>query len=202
MDNKILIKNRFKDSIEVKYTLSQDDSIVMLINEIANAILDSLKNGGKLILAGNGGSYADAIHIAGEFVSRFMFDRGPLSAIALGSNNTIVTAIGNDYGYEELFCREFESLVRAEDVLICISTSGNSLNILKLATLACEKGIKAYGFTGQSGGELARLIECLKVPSSITARIQETHITVGHIICEIVESNMFPKQIAQILNPI
>lgn len=193
MEKKIKVLQRLEDSVAVKQEIIKDSNIIELICEITADIIKSLRCGGKVILAGNGGSYSDSIHIAGEFVSKFMFDREPLAAVALGSNNAIVTAIGNDYAYEDIFCREFISIAKSQDVLICISTSGNSPNILKLAKLADTKGIKTYGLTGESGGKLCEIVTCLKVPSSITARIQEAHITIGHIICELVEGEIFKK---------
>jgi D-sedoheptulose 7-phosphate isomerase len=191
MSNFESVKDKIRESIAVKELLLDDKENVALIQEIAETIIVSLKNGGKFFVAGNGGSFADSIHIVGEFVSRFMFDRDPLPAIALGSNNTILTAIGNDYGYNDVFSREFRCLAKPEDVLLCISTSGNSPNIIQLAKTAKEMNIKTYALTGKSGGMLNELAKCVKVPSDITARIQESHITIGHIICELVEVNMF-----------
>jgi len=146
--------------------------------------------GNKVIFAGNGGSFADSIHLTAEFVSKFNFDRKPLSAIALGANNSIITSIGNDYSFEDIFSRELDALAREGDLLIAISTSGNSKNIIKVIEKAQAKGITVYCLTGEKGGAVSKICKCLKVPSNTTARIQEVHITIGHIICEIVEDQL------------
>lgn len=189
-----VIEQRILESIEAKTKLLEDKQKINFINHISQRIIASLRNGGKLILAGNGGSYGDSIHIAGEFVSRFRFDRAPLAAVALGSNNTILTAIGNDYGYEDIFYREFKAIAKQTDVLLCLSTSGNSPNIIKLVELAKNMGIITFAMSGKDGGVLEKKSNCLKVPSFKTERIQEMHIMVGHIICEIVEETMFSKE--------
>jgi len=147
----------------------------------------------KIFFAGNGGSFSDSFHLAGEFVSRFMFDRDALPALALGGNNSILTAIGNDYSFDNIFSRELDALGYEGDVLIAISTSGNSRNILELIKTAKKKKIQVYGLTGETGGCMKDLCSYICVPSKITARIQEAHIMIGHIICEIVEYKIFEK---------
>jgi D-sedoheptulose 7-phosphate isomerase len=162
------------------------------ILEIAEIIFNSLKKGGKLILFGNGGSAADAQHIAAEFVGRFNRERGPLPAIALTTDTSILTALGNDYGIEEIFSRQVESLVEERDVVIGISTSGNSINVIKGIKKAKEKKALTIGLTGITGGKLKEEVDkWLPVPSTSTPRIQEAHITIGHILCHLIEESLF-----------
>ncbi len=163
---------------------------------IAQAIEQSLRGGGKLMLAGNGGSAADAQHIAGEFLSRLRFDRHPLPAIALTTDSSVLTAVGNDYGYDQVFERQLRGLGRKGDVFIAISTSGKSPNVLAALAAARELGITTVGFTGNSPGAAAMLALChlvLAAPSDDTPLIQQVHITAAHAICEIVERNLFKK---------
>jgi len=181
-----LITTRIRESIEVKEQLMQSPHIDML-RDMSLAVAESLRNGGKVMFAGNGGSFADAIHLAGEFVSRFTMEREPLSSIALGGNNSILTAIGNDYGYEDVFLREIKALGRPGDIFIGISTSGNSPNIVACIEAAESLGVQCFGMTGSKECKMHELCPCLKVPSPCTPRIQESHITAGHILCEIVE---------------
>lgn len=157
----------------------------------ADMIWASLERGGRLFLAGNGGSAADAQHIAAELTGRFLRDRRPLAAIALHGNSSSTTAIGNDYGYEHVFARELAALGRDGDVLMAISTSGNSANVLRAVDVAREHGIAVIGLTGGSGGQLRdRCDLCLAVPTAHTPRIQEMHITIGHTICELLEARV------------
>lgn len=181
-----LIGTRIRESIEVKQQLLQGPHIETL-RDISLAVAKSLENGGKVLFAGNGGSFADAFHLAGEFVSRFTMEREPLSSVALGGNNSILTAIGNDYGYEDVFLREIKALGRPGDVFIGISTSGNSPNIVACIEAARDLGITCFGMTGSKPCRMHELCDCLKVPSPCTPRIQESHILAGHILCEIVE---------------
>lgn len=185
-----IIQKRLEESINVKKLILKDRKLLCLIEEIIINIKEVLSKGNKVIFAGNGGSFADSIHLTAEFVSKFAFDRKPLSAIALGANNSIITSVGNDYSFEDIFSRELDALAREEDLLIAISTSGNSKNIIKVIKKAQAKGITVYCLTGGKGGVLAKMCKCLKVPSNTTARIQEAHITIGHIICEIVEDQL------------
>jgi D-sedoheptulose 7-phosphate isomerase len=189
--NKQLLKDEIMDSIRVKTLLSESEFILDKITEIADACVDSLNEGGKIIFCGNGGSFADAQHLSAEFTSRFLFDRPALASIALGTNNSGLTAMGNDYGYENIFSRELEALGKPEDILIGITTSGNSPNIIKGVDAAKKIGITTFILTGQSGGKLKGLADCVHIPSNDTARIQECHILVGHIICGFVEKAMF-----------
>ena len=187
-------KNRIevliRESIEVKSALLADIHQVALIQRIAASIIEVLKRGNKVIFCGNGGSFADSIHLAAEFVSRFQKERGPLAGVALGANNSILTAVGNDYSFAEVFSREVGAIGKTGDVLVALSTSGNSENILRAVQVAQEIGIQVFGMTGQNGGRLAEFAESLKIPSAKTARIQESHILVGHIICELAENAM------------
>ena len=182
-----LIQKRVEESISVKTALFVDQNALNQIVKVAQQCATSLKQGGKIILAGNGGSFGDAQHISAEFTSKLMRDRIPLASIALGTNASAISAIGNDYGYEHVFARELQSIGSPNDVVILISTSGNSQNILLAAKVAVENNISVFGLTGQHGGQLAQLCECVTVPSSETARIQECHILIGHIIVEIAE---------------
>ena len=182
-----LVQKRVEESISVKTALFVDQNALSQIVKVAQQCAKSLKQGGKIILAGNGGSFGDAQHISAEFTSKLMRDRIPLASIALGTNASAISAICNDYGYEHVFARELQSIGSPNDVVILISTSGNSQNILLAAKVAVENNISVFGLTGQHGGQLAQLCECVTVPSSETARIQECHILIGHIIVEIAE---------------
>jgi len=184
----------FRRSLETLGRAADDARLRRAIHAIADVITQALRNGGKLMLAGNGGSAADAQHIAGEFVSRLNFDRNPLPAIALTTDTSVLTAIGNDYGYEHVFERQVRGLGRPGDVLIAISTSGRSPNILAALKAARETGITAIGFTG--GGERAMTAYCdlcLAAPCMETPLIQQIHIVCAHAICEIVELDLFGR---------
>jgi D-sedoheptulose 7-phosphate isomerase len=188
------IKNEIRASIEVKNKLLDDEILLQKIVNLAEQCTQALKLGGKVIFCGNGGSFADAQHLSAEFTSRFMFDRPGLASLALGTNSSAMTAIGNDYGYENVFSREIEAIGEPSDVLIAITTSGNSINIIKAIEAALKKDIPLVVFTGSSNGKLQNNIATLNMPSSNTARIQECHILVGHILCGIVESNIFSNE--------
>ncbi|OEY26233.1 D-sedoheptulose 7-phosphate isomerase [Campylobacter jejuni] len=188
------IKEHFQESILVKEQILKDENLITLIKNASLEVIKAYKNGNKTLLAGNGGSAADAQHIAGEFVSRFYFDRPGIASIALSTDTSILTAISNDYGYENLFARQVQAQGVKGDVFIGISTSGNSKNILKALELCKQKGIISIGLSGASGGAMNELCDyCIKVPSTCTPRIQEAHILIGHIICAIVEEELFGK---------
>ncbi|HID0705982.1 D-sedoheptulose 7-phosphate isomerase [Campylobacter jejuni] len=188
------IKGHFQESILVKEQILKDKNLIALIKNASLEVIKAYKNGNKTLLAGNGGSAADAQHIAGEFVSRFYFDRPGIASIALTTDTSILTAIGNDYGYENLFARQVQAQGVKGDVFIGISTSGNSKNILKALELCKQKEIISIGLSGASGGAMNELCDyCIKVPSTCTPRIQEAHILIGHIICAIVEEELFGK---------
>lgn len=188
------ICTQIEKSIVVKQAVLKDQKIIEQIQLLVEACLDSLRVGGKIIFAGNGGSFADAQHLSAEFTSRLMLDRAPLASIALGTNNSALSAVGNDYGYDQVFARELMGIGKAEDIFIPISTSGNSQNILAAAEVARGMGILTIGMTGQSGGGLVSICTCLRIPSDETVRIQECHIMVGHILCELVEEEFFRKK--------
>ena len=171
-----------------------DAEFVAAIRDIAEVTANAIGNGCKLLLAGNGGSAADAQHLAGEMLSRLNYDRAPAAALALTTDTSVLTAIGNDYGYDRLFERQILGLGRAGDVFIAISTSGRSPNILRALEAARERRIITVGFTGRTGGEMPlRCDLCLRAPSDSTPLIQQVHITAGHIICGLVEERLFPR---------
>lgn len=174
--------------------IQTDKVLLSQVVQSAEMIVETLRNGGKVLLAGNGGSAADAQHIAGEFVSRFHYDRPGLASIALTTDTSILTAIGNDYGYERLFARQVQALGREGDVFIGISTSGNSANIIEAFKEAQQQKLKTIGWTGMTGGKMADMCDItLRMPSKETPKIQEGHIAIGHIICGLVEAAMFPR---------
>lgn len=187
------IKRRILESVETKNKLLADDTLTKQIEELSAIVLKVFQSGNKVFFAGNGGSCSDAFHLAGEFVSRFMFDREALPAIALGANNSIVTAIGNDYLFDNIFSREIYALGNPGDIFIAISTSGDSKNILCAIEAAKKKGVISWGLTGITGGKMKDICDCICVPSRETPRIQESHILIGHIICELVENNYFKE---------
>lgn len=175
--------------------IREDRALVSQVVECAELIVSTLRAGGKVLLAGNGGSAADAQHIAGEFVSRFHYDRPGLPAIAITTDTSILTAIGNDYGYDRLFSRQVQALGNKGDIFIGISTSGNSANIVEALKAAKEQGLKTIGFTGNKGGKMLEMCDiALRMPSPETPKIQEGHIVIGHIICGLVEATIFPRK--------
>jgi len=182
-------------SIGVKQLLLSSAEVVSGIARVSEILIEALKKGNKPLLFGNGGSAADAQHIAAEFVGRFAFDRPALPALALSVNTSAVTAIGNDYGFDVVFARQIEALGRAGDVAIGISTSGNSQNILQGVATAKKMGLHTVALTGASGGELESAVDyCICAPSNETPRIQECHILIGHIISELVEQTIFHEK--------
>ena len=189
-----ILKKEILESIEVKQILLDNSDNLKLIEELVIECIKSLKNGGKIIFCGNGGSFADSQHLTAEFISKLRFDRNPLPAIALGTNSSNLTAIGNDYGFEYIFERELIALYGKQDVFIPISTSGNSKNIIIAIKKANELGIKTFGLTGIDGGKMEDLCFTIKVPSAKTEKIQECHIMIGHIVCHLIESNLFNKK--------
>ena len=188
------IEQSIKNSISIKEKILNDIALLDIIEKAANEIIQSLKNGGKVLFCGNGGSAADAQHLAAELSGRFYYDRDPLPAEALHVNTSFLTAVANDYGYDVVYSRMVKGSGNKGDVLVGLSTSGNSINIIKAFETASQKGMKTIGFTGATGGNMKSVSDILiNVPSEDTPRIQESHIMIGHIICEIVESKMFPK---------
>ncbi len=189
-----LIAVEFDKTLANFRRMSEDQVLRGQIVHAAQACVASLRAGGKVLFAGNGGSAADAQHWAGELVSRFYYDRPGLPAIALTTDTSILTAIGNDYGYDYTFARQVEALGRPGDVVVLISTSGNSANVVRAAEAARERGMTVIGFTGQGGGKLAALCDtCFRIPSDETPRIQEGHEFIGHMLCALIEGEMFPR---------
>jgi D-sedoheptulose 7-phosphate isomerase len=186
-----IFHQRIRESLSVKSQLLDDPMIFQQVLNLANKCATTLRKEGKIILAGNGGSFADAQHISAEFTSKLVRDRGPLGSIALGTNSSAMSAIANDYGYENVFARELEAIMQQDDVVILISTSGNSRNIINAAQVAKKSDVATFGLTGGSGGTLTNQCECIQVPSLDTARIQECHILIGHIIVELTEQFYF-----------
>jgi len=179
-------------SLEVMHRLQDDPAFAPLLLEVCEVCVESYRKGGKLLIAGNGGSAADAQHFAGELVSRFEFDRAPLSAIALTTDTSILTAIGNDYGYRDVFSRQIMAHGRNGDIFVAISTSGNSGNILDAIVTARKAGMIIVGLSGQTGGEMKALCDyCICAPSASTPRIQECHLVIEHTICGYIEEAIF-----------
>lgn len=186
------IKNIIAESIAVKSKLLQNGALLKTIEEVVALMLRALKNGNRIYFCGNGGSAADAQHLAAEFSGRFYFDRDALPAEALHCNTSYITAVGNDYGYDVIYARLIKGIGIKGDFLVGLSTSGNSANIVQAFEVAREKGIVTVGFTGESGGKMKVLSDyLLNIPSTDTPRIQESHIMVGHIICQLVEEQYF-----------
>lgn len=186
---KNLVSRTLAESARIKSELAKETDLII---QIAEAFIATYQRGGKVILFGNGGSAADAQHIAAELVGRFKKERAALPAIALTTNTSILTALANDYSFDDIFARQVEAMAKEGDLCVGISTSGNSPNVLAGIKKAAKLGAKTIGFTGQSGGELAMITNlCLKAPSNDIPRIQEAHITVGHIICDLVERELF-----------
>ena len=186
------ITNIINQSAENFNNISNDPNIISGIHKIVNLIFDAFQNDNKLLLCGNGGSAADAQHIAAELSGRFMKDRKPLYAEALHVNSSYLTAVSNDYGFEKTYSRMIEASGKNGDVLLALSTSGNSPNVIQALKKANELGMKTIGFSGKHAGKMNGLCNTLlKIPSSSAARIQEAHILIGHIICELVEETIF-----------
>jgi len=183
---------RSRDTVQAAI---DDPAFVAVIRDIVEATASAIGNGRKLLLAGNGGSAADAQHLAGEMLSRLNYDRAPAAALALTTDSSVLTAIGNDYGYDRLFERQILGLGCPGDVYIAISTSGRSPNTLREIDVARQQRIVTVGFTGMTGGEMpSRCDMCLRAPSDSTPLIQQIHITAGHIICGLVEERLFPHE--------
>ncbi len=189
------ISDRIKESIETKQKILADPQLMQEIRDVAEMCTEALCQGNKILFCGNGGSAADAQHLAAELSGRYYYDRPPLNAEALHVNTSFLTAVANDYSYSEVFARLVMASGSQGDVLVALSTSGNSPNILKAIETAQVKEMIVVGMTGQTGGKMRNMCDFLiNVPSRDTARIQESHIMIGHIICEIVESSIFPKE--------
>ena len=188
------VKQIIEKSVSVKQAIMQNDSLMDTIFQVSETITEALRNDHHVWFCGNGGSAADAQHIAAELSGRFYYDRPPLFAEALHVNTSYLTAVANDYSYNEIYARLMRAKGRKGDVLVGISTSGNSENVIRAMKVAKEKGLINVAWTGETGGKMKACADLLiNVPSTDTPRIQESHIMIGHIICEIVEQNLFPK---------
>ncbi len=189
---KLYIKDQIKKSYETKIAIYENEELLNKIEEVSKRCVELYKQGKKTLLAGNGGSAADAQHIAAEMVGRYGFDRPSLPSLALTTDTSALTAIGNDYGYDKVFSRQLEGMGQNGDLLIGISTSGNSKNIINAFEVAKEKNIITVALTGRDGGVMAKMADiALVVPSDSTPRIQEAHILIGHILCDIIEKEIF-----------
>lgn len=188
MNHRNVIKQEIINSINTLEKLLESETSINLIEKVSKSCQECIEKGGKIIFAGNGGSFADAQHLSAEFISKLLTDRNPLPAIALGTNSSSTTAIGNDYGFENIFSRELEALANPNDIFLAFSTSGNSQNIINALKKCEDKSINYFIFTGKDGGLSSKLFSnTIKVPSSNTAIIQQLHITIGHIICKLAE---------------
>lgn len=189
-----MIKEIIQKSIEVKQAILANKNLLKTLEVVSTILTNTYRNDGKVLFCGNGGSAADAQHLAAELSGRFYYDRPPLFADALHVNTSYLTAVANDYAYDEIYSRLVKAKGRKGDVLIALSTSGNSPNIVKAVDTANQAGMITVGLTGMTGGEMKNSCTyLLNVPSDDTPRIQEAHIMLGHILCEIVESNIFPR---------
>ena len=187
-----MILEQVNELTQVNQKMLSDKLLISKLVDVSSICINTFKKDGKILIAGNGGSAADAQHFAGELVSRFHFDRPALSAIALTTDSSILTAIGNDYGYEDVFARQIQAHGRSGDVFIAISTSGNSANILKAVQTAKAIGLVVIGLTGRSGGKMKDMCDvCLCAPSDSTPRIQECHLFFEHTLCACIEESMF-----------
>lgn len=188
------IRNIIRNSINVKELIYSDDELIKTIDYLTNIITNCYLHDGKVLFCGNGGSAADAQHLAAELSGRFYIDRAPLFAEALHVNTSYITAVSNDYSFNEIYSRLVLAMCRKDDILIGLSTSGNSENIIKAFKTAKDLGVITIAFTGKSGGKLKEIADYIvNVPSIDTPRIQESHIMIGHIICELVEEKLFKK---------
>jgi len=192
MDKNLLIKQAIQSTINIKTNILKNKETLGLIEEVAKEMITAFKNDRKVLFCGNGGSAADAQHIAGELSGKYYLDREPLNAEPLNINTSFLTAVANDLSYEQVFSRLIKAVGRPGDILVAISTSGNSKNVIRAVEVANNLGMITVGLTGESGGKIRGLCKYLiRVPSADTPRIQESHILIGHIICDIVEKEIF-----------
>lgn len=193
--SEVLVRQRLEESLAVKQALLEDMEFAAKVAEAGALLVRALREGGKVLFFGNGGSAADAQHLAAELAGRFQRDRRALAGLALTANTSSLTAIANDYSFDQIFARQLESLGTRGDVAIAISTSGNSPNVLCGVEAARRRGMVTLALTGRSGGRLRQLVDhCLSIPSDDTARIQEAHMLTGHILCELVERGLCEEE--------
>ncbi|MBS1646814.1 MAG: D-sedoheptulose 7-phosphate isomerase [Bacteroidetes bacterium] len=189
------IKEKIQDSIRLKNALLNNHQVLDLVEKTAQEIIACYQQGGKVLWCGNGGSAADSQHLAAELSGRYYYDRPPLFSEALHVNTSYVTAVANDYSYDEIYARLVKAMGKKGDVLIGLSTSGNSANVIKALQVANDLGLITVGFTGETGGKMKNICKYLiNIPSRDTPRIQECHMLLGHSICELVETHLFPKK--------
>ena len=194
MDQLATVRHNLQNSINLKQRLLEDEAIVQLVSDISDAVVECYRSGGKVFFCGNGGSAADAQHLAAELSGRYYYDRPPLFAEALHVNTSYITAVANDYSYDEIYARWITAIGQKNDVLIALSTSGNSTNVVRAIEQANRNGMNTIGFTGKTGGRMGSICDFLfAVPDTDTPRIQECHMLVGHTVCEIVEARIFPR---------
>ncbi len=194
MDKSTIIAQNFEASIQLKQDTLKDPTIIQTIISVTNKIIETYRNDGKVLFCGNGGSAADAQHLAAELTGRYYFDRPPLNAEALHTNTSYLTAVANDYSYDEIYSRLLTAVCNSGDILIGLSTSGNSTNVINAFIKAKEMGCTTVGFTGKGGGKLkAHCDFIIEIESTNIPRIQECHMLIGHCICELVEKEMFPQ---------
>lgn len=194
MDQLATVRHNLQNSINLKQRLLDDEVMVALVSEISDVVVECYRNGGKVFFCGNGGSAADAQHLAAELSGRYYYDRPPLFAEALHVNTSYITAVANDYSYDEIYARWITAIGQKNDVLIALSTSGNSTNVVRAIEQANRNGMKTVGFTGKTGGKMGSICDLLlAIPDTDTPRIQECHMLMGHTVCEIVEARIFPR---------
>lgn len=189
-----LIRDQFAESILLRQEIINNNYFTEQIISLSSRIIESLRIGGKIIFAGNGGSFADAQHLAAELTGRFIIDREPFNSVCLATNSSYITAVGNDYHFDDIFERELKAIAKPNDIFIVLSTSGNSKNIIKAINYAKSANIYTFAFLGKDGGQTSKLAPSLIIPSNSTARIQELHITLGHILCLLIDEQFSKNQ--------
>lgn len=189
-----LIRDQFAESILLRQEIMNNNYFTEQIIALSSRIIESLRIGGKIIFAGNGGSFADAQHLAAEFTGRFVIDREPFNSVCLATNSSYITAVGNDYHFDDIFERELKAIAKPNDIFIALSTSGNSKNIIKAVNYAKSVNIYTFAFLGRDGGQINKLTPGIIIPSNSTARIQELHITLGHILCLLIDEHLSKSQ--------
>lgn len=194
MDHLSTLKARIEASVKLKTSLLSNEAILNSVANLATEIIRAYREGGKVLWCGNGGSAADAQHLAAELSGRFYYDRAPLNSEALHVNTSYITAVANDYSYDQIYSRLIAAMGKRDDVLIGLSTSGNSANVINALIEGKKRGMLCVGFTGESGGKMKEHCDILiNIPSTDTPRIQECHMLLGHTVCELVEAGLFPK---------